>query len=60
MNKNQVNGEVKNVAGKIQEGVGKLTGNKEQQVKGIAKQISGKAQSAVGDVQQDIKDTQRH
>ena len=59
MNKNQVNGEVKNVAGKIQEGVGKLTGNKEQQVKGVAKQGVGKVQSAVGDLQQSAADAKR-
>ncbi len=59
MNKNQVNGEVKNVAGKIQEGVGKLTGKKEQQVKGVAKQGVGKVQSAVGDLQQSAADAKR-
>jgi uncharacterized protein YjbJ (UPF0337 family) len=57
MNKNQVKGEVKNLAGKVQEGAGKLTGSKEQQVKGLGKQIAGKAQSSVGDVQQAVSDS---
>ena len=34
MNKDQVKGTVKDIAGKMQEEVGKLVGNKEQQVKG--------------------------
>ena len=33
MNKNQVKGAVKEVVGKVQEEVGKLAGNNEQQVK---------------------------
>lgn len=44
MNKNQVKGTVKDIAGKVQEEVGKLTGNQEQQVKGLNKQITGKAE----------------
>lgn len=56
MNKDQVKGETKKVAGKIQEEVGKLVGSKEQQAKGLSKQVSGKVQKGVGDVKQSIKD----
>lgn len=56
MNKNQVKGVAKDIAGKIQEGVGKLTGSKEQQVKGLVKQAKGKTEKAVGDVKEVIKD----
>lgn len=55
MNKNQVKGAVKDIAGKVQEEAGKLAGNKEQQVKGLNKQISGKAEKAYGDVKAAIK-----
>jgi len=56
MNKDQVKGVAKDVAGKVQEQAGKLVGSKEQQIKGISKQISGKVQKGVGDVKQAVKD----
>jgi uncharacterized protein YjbJ (UPF0337 family) len=55
MNKDQLKGVAKDVAGKVQQQTGQLIGSKEQQVKGIAKQISGKAQKGVGDVKQAVK-----
>ena len=60
MNKNQVKGALKDVAGKVQEEVGKLVGNKKQQVKGLGKQISGKAEKAYGDAKEVIKDANKH
>ena len=56
MNKDQVKGAVKDVAGKVQEESGKLVGSKEQQVKGLSKQISGKVQKGLGDAKQSVKD----
>ena len=56
MNKDQVKGVAKGVAGKVQEQAGKLVGSKEQQIKGLSKQISGKVQKGVGDVKQSVKD----
>jgi uncharacterized protein YjbJ (UPF0337 family) len=44
MNKDQVKGVLKDIAGKVQEKSGQLVGSKEQQVKGLGKQISGKAE----------------
>ena len=55
MNKNQFKGSVKNIAGKVQEEVGKMAGSKEQQVKGLNKQITGKAEKKLGDAQAAIK-----
>ena len=52
MNRNQVRGAAKNVAGKIQQKVGELTGNKAQQAKGAAKRVAGKLQKGVGNVEQ--------
>lgn len=59
MNKDQVKGASKSVAGKVQEAAGKLVGSKKQQIKGLAKQISGKAQKAVGDVEQAVEDLKK-
>ncbi|OIR02264.1 CsbD-like protein [mine drainage metagenome] len=55
MNKNQIKGAAKDVAGKVQEEAGKLVGSKEQQVKGLNKQIAGKAEKSFGDVKEAIK-----
>ena len=52
MNKDQVKGKAKNIAGKVQERTGRLIGSRQQQVKGIAKQISGKLQESLGDIRQ--------
>jgi len=56
MNKDQVKGAAKDVAGKVQQQAGKLVGSKQQQAKGLAKQLSGKTQKAVGDVKQSVAD----
>ena len=55
MNKDQIKGAAKDVAGKIQEEAGKLVGSKEQQAKGLLKQVSGKAQKTVGDFKAAVK-----
>jgi uncharacterized protein YjbJ (UPF0337 family) len=59
MNKDQVKGVAKDVAGKVQEQAGKLVGSKEQQIKGLSKQISGKVQKGVGDVEQSVEDLKK-
>ena len=59
MNKDQVKGSAKDVAGKIQEGAGKLVGSKRQQAKGLAKQAAGKTQKSFGDGRQAVKDAVR-
>lgn len=56
MNKDQVKGAAKDVAGKVQQQAGRLVGSKRQQAKGLAKQVSGKTQKAVGDVKQAVGD----
>jgi len=52
MNKNQIEGSIKNIAGKVQQKVGAAIGNRTQQAKGVTKQIAGKVQKGAGDVQQ--------
>jgi len=56
MNKDQVEGEVKDVLGKVQEQAGKLVGSKEQQIRGLAKQIEGKMQKGIGDAKQSVEE----
>jgi len=59
MNRNQVKGTAKDIAGKVQETVGKVTGSTSQQVKGGAKQVEGKVQKGVGDVQESARDADK-
>jgi uncharacterized protein YjbJ (UPF0337 family) len=49
MNKDQVKGKVKDVAGRVERQVGEWTGDPEKQVHGTLKQAEGKVQNAWGD-----------
>jgi len=55
MNTDQVKGTAKDIAGKVQEGVGKAVDSKEQQAKGLEKQVEGKGQKTLGDAKDIIK-----
>ena len=59
MNKDQVKGAAKDVAGKTQEAAGKLVGSKNQQAKGLAKQVEGSVQKNYGDAKEVVKDVTR-
>ena len=59
MNKDQVNGTIKDAAGKVQRKTGEIIGSTEQQVKGAAKQVEGKLQKKLGDVEEASKDAAR-
>ena len=50
MNKDQVEGKVKDVAGRIERQAGEWTGNSKTQADGAVKQVEGKVQKAWGDV----------
>lgn len=56
MNKDQVKGVAKYVAGKVQEETGNLIGSSKQVVMGLTRQVAGKAQKGRGDVKETIKD----
>jgi uncharacterized protein YjbJ (UPF0337 family) len=56
INKDQVEGRAKEVGGKVQEELGKLTGNKTQQAKGLVNQVAGKGQAKVGDLAEKVND----
>ena len=59
MNKDQIEGVAKIVAGKVQEEAGNLIGSSEQIVKGLIRQVAGKAQKGHGDVMETIQDFQK-
>ena len=59
MNRDQVKGTAKDVAGKVQQKVGELTGSTSQQVKGAAKQVEGKMQKGVGNAEQALDKADR-
>jgi len=56
MNRDQVKGAVKEVAGKVQSKTGEVIGSTEQQAKGMAKQVEGKTQKKVGNAKEVLKD----
>ena len=49
MNRDQAKGHAKQIAGKLREKAGALTGSRKQQAKGLAQQAAGKVQKGVGD-----------
>lgn len=59
MRKDQVNGTLRDIAGKVQEETGKLVGNKEQQAKGLLRQVEGNAEKKLRDAKEVIKDADR-
>lgn len=54
MNRDQMKGTAKDIAGKVQRKFGEMTGNDSQQIKGGAKQVEGKIQKGVGNVEQEL------
>lgn len=56
MNNDQIKGTAKDIAGKVQEGAGKLVGSTEQQAKGLGKQVEGQVQKGYGDVKEAVRD----
>ncbi len=57
MNKDQVKGKVKDIAGRAQRQAGEWTGDDEMQVHGAVKQAEGKLQNAWGNVKDAAKKT---
>ena len=48
-------GTITGVKGRVEETVGKVTGDKEQEAHGMAKQVQGDAQKALDDVQTPVR-----
>ncbi len=56
MNKDQVEGRVKESEGKIKEVVGKLVGNEALEARGKVEKVLGEAQAKAGDIKRDMRD----
>jgi uncharacterized protein YjbJ (UPF0337 family) len=56
INKDQVEGRVKEAKGTIKEVAGKLVGNESMEAKGKIQKNVGKVQAKFGDVKEDVKD----
>jgi len=48
-------GAISKATGKVEEALGKLTGNKQQELHGTVRQVQGAGQEALGDVQDAIR-----
>lgn len=55
MNKNQVEGGMKEAGGKIQKEFGKAVDSPKHTLKGGAKEVGGKVQKGAGDMQEDAR-----
>jgi uncharacterized protein YjbJ (UPF0337 family) len=55
MNKDRVEGKVKDIAGRVERQAGEWTGDTNAQVKGAAKQAEGKVQNAYGQAKDAVK-----
>jgi uncharacterized protein YjbJ (UPF0337 family) len=57
VNKDQVKGKVKDMAGRVERQAGEWTGDSEAQVRGAAKQAEGKVQNAWGNAKEAVKES---
>jgi uncharacterized protein YjbJ (UPF0337 family) len=55
MNKDQIKGKAKDLAGKVQEQAGRIVGDEEQQAKGLGKQAAGKTQQSYGNAKETVR-----
>lgn len=55
MNKDQVQGRIREVKGEVKKDVGKAAGNKSLEREGRAQNVHGKLQAKFGDLREDIR-----
>jgi uncharacterized protein YjbJ (UPF0337 family) len=55
MNKNQASGAAEEVKGKVEQGIGKVTGDEQTKAQGKADEMKGKAKKTAGNVEHDVK-----
>lgn len=48
-------GAISKVTGKVEEALGKLTGNRKQELHGTVRQVQGSGQEALGDIQDAVR-----
>lgn len=56
MDDNTIEGTVRNLAGRAQEGIGSVTGDQETQLRGTARRVAGAAQQGVGQAADEARD----
>jgi uncharacterized protein YjbJ (UPF0337 family) len=59
MDKDRIEGALKQAAGSIKEGVGKLTGDAKIQAEGTAEKTEGRVQNSVGGLKDSVRDAAR-
>jgi uncharacterized protein YjbJ (UPF0337 family) len=59
MDKHQIKGAAKEVAGKIEKNTGKAIDDRSMQAKGMAKEAAGKAEKKLGDAKESVRDADR-
>jgi uncharacterized protein YjbJ (UPF0337 family) len=59
MDKNRIEGTIKEAKGSIKEAIGKVTGNKRTELEGATEKNVGKVQRAAGDVADKVRDATR-
>ena len=59
MNKDQVEGKLKDVAGRVERQAGEWTGDRKKQAEGAAKQVEGKVQNAFGKAKDAVRDSSK-
>jgi uncharacterized protein YjbJ (UPF0337 family) len=57
MDENRLEGTARNLGGKVQEGVGRVTGDAKTQAEGIANEVRGKAQDLYGQAADTARET---
>jgi uncharacterized protein YjbJ (UPF0337 family) len=57
MDENRLAGTARNVGGKVEEGIGRVTGDARTQAEGVANQVRGKAQDLYGQAADTARDT---
>ncbi len=55
MTDERAKGTINKARGQVEEGLGKVTGNKEEQVRGKARQVQGSAQEGLGDIESAVR-----
>lgn len=59
MDKNRIEGAVRQVKGSVKEAAGKISGNRQLEVEGKSDKIAGEAQSALAKAKDRVKDALR-
>lgn len=59
MDKNRIEGAVRQVKGSVKEAAGKISGNRQLEVEGKSDKLAGEAQSALDKAKDSVKDALR-